>query len=83
MSALHGVCLSVAYDGTDFAGYQVQPGQRTIQSELERAAEHLAGHRVAVRGAGRTDAGVHALAQIIAFDSAGNESDPVTVTTDI
>lgn len=70
MSTLHGVCLSVAYDGTDFAGYQIQPGQRTIQGELERAAAKLTGHPVAMRGAGRTDAGVHALAQIIAFDSA-------------
>ncbi len=70
MTTLHGVCLSVAYDGTDFAGYQVQPGQRTIQSELERAAAQLAGHPVIMRGAGRTDAGVHALAQIIAFNSA-------------
>lgn len=70
MSVLHGVCLAVAYDGTDFAGYQVQPGQRTVQSELERAAEKLAGHPVAVRAAGRTDAGVHALAQVVAFDSA-------------
>ncbi len=70
MTTLHGVCLSVAYDGTDFAGYQIQPGQRTIQRELERAAEQLCGHKVAMRGAGRTDAGVHALAQVIAFDGA-------------
>lgn len=70
MSALHGVCLRVAYDGTDFAGYQIQPGQRTVQNELERAVEKLAGHPVAVRAAGRTDAGVHALGQVVAFDSA-------------
>jgi len=70
MTALHGVCLAVAYDGTEFAGYQVQPGQRTIQGELERAAAKLAGHPVAARAAGRTDAGVHAMAQIVALDSA-------------
>lgn len=70
MTPHHGVCLSVAYDGTNFAGYQVQPGQRTIQGELERAAARLTGHPVVMRAAGRTDAGVHAHAQIIAFDSA-------------
>jgi tRNA pseudouridine38-40 synthase len=64
-----GVCLRVAYDGSGFAGYQRQPGQRTVQSELERAAARLTGHEVATRGAGRTDAGVHALGQVVAFDS--------------
>jgi tRNA pseudouridine38-40 synthase len=67
-----GVCLVVAYDGTDFAGYQVQPHQRTVQAELERAAAQLTGHTTRVRAAGRTDAGVHALSQIVAFDSARN-----------
>ena len=67
---LHGVCLVVAYDGTGFAGYQLQPAQRTVQAELERAAAVLTGHPVRVRAAGRTDAGVHALAQVVAFDSA-------------
>lgn len=68
--ALHGVCLKVAYDGSEFAGYQLQPAQRTVQGELERAAQVLTGHPVRMRGAGRTDAGVHALGQIVAFDSA-------------
>jgi tRNA pseudouridine38-40 synthase len=67
---LHGVCLVVAYDGTDFHGFQRQPGQRTVQGELERAASEMAGHPVSIRGAGRTDAGVHALGQVVAFDSA-------------
>jgi tRNA pseudouridine38-40 synthase len=62
--------LIVAYDGTDFAGYQVQPEKRTVQSVLERAAEVMTGHPVRVRAAGRTDAGVHALGQVVAFDSA-------------
>jgi tRNA pseudouridine38-40 synthase len=66
----HGVCVTVAYDGSDFAGYQVQPGKRTVQSVLEAAAEVMTGHPVRVRGAGRTDAGVHALGQVVAFDSA-------------
>jgi len=69
-TTLFGVCLIVAYEGTDFAGYQLQPAQRTVQGELERACAILAGHPVRVRAAGRTDAGVHALSQIVAFDSA-------------
>ncbi len=59
--------LVLSYDGTDFHGWQRQPGKRTVQSELERALERIAGSRVAVHGAGRTDAGVHALAQTASF----------------
>lgn len=68
--ALYGVRLVIAYDGTDFCGYQLQPNQRTVQGDLEQAAQQLAGHPVRVRGAGRTDSGVHALGQVVAFDSA-------------
>lgn len=63
----------VEYDGTEFAGFQAQPGRRTVQGELERALTHLAGgHRLRVDGAGRTDAGVHAAGQLIAFTWPGH-----------
>ncbi|MBX3273261.1 MAG: tRNA pseudouridine(38-40) synthase TruA [Sandaracinaceae bacterium] len=66
---MHGVRVVVAYDGAGFAGWQRQPGQRTVQSELEAAVAALAGADVRVRGASRTDSGVHALGQLAAFDS--------------
>jgi tRNA pseudouridine38-40 synthase len=55
--------LTLQYDGTEFAGWQVQEHGRTVQGELERALSLLEGGRVVVHGAGRTDAGVHAEGQ--------------------
>lgn len=66
---MFGVRLRVAYDGSEFAGWQRQPGLRTVQGELERAVSELVGTEIEVRGASRTDAGVHALDQVVAFDS--------------
>ncbi len=55
--------LIIAYDGAPFAGWQSQSHRNTVQDHLERAIERVAGKAVRVHGAGRTDAGVHALAQ--------------------
>ncbi len=56
--------LVVAYDGADFAGWQRQDGQRTVQGDLEQVVSAIEGAPVHVAGAGRTDAGVHAVAQV-------------------
>ena len=63
----HGVRLTVAYDGTEFSGFAAQPGQRTVQGVLAAAAERVCRRPVLVRGASRTDSGVHALGQVAAF----------------
>src|SRR5579883_1493495 len=57
----------VAYDGSEFAGWQVQPDRKTIQGELSNALLELTGETVLPQGSGRTDAGVHALAQVVSF----------------
>jgi len=56
--------LTLAYDGHDFAGWQVQPDRLSVQGTLVSAFEHLIGEKTLPQGSGRTDAGVHALAQI-------------------
>ena len=60
--------LIIAYDGTPFAGWQSQSHRNTIQDHMERAFERILGRPVRVHGAGRTDAGVHALAQCAHVD---------------
>jgi tRNA pseudouridine38-40 synthase len=60
--------LTLSYDGTDFFGWQTQPGKRTVQETLEHAIAELTGAvRVRVNASGRTDAGVHALGQVVNF----------------
>ena len=59
--------LTLAYDGADFQGWQVQPGKATIQGELQAALGRITGEAVLPQGSGRTDAGVHALAQVASF----------------
>lgn len=61
---------TIAYDGTNFAGYQIQPDKRTVQLELEKVLLTMhKGREVKVAASGRTDAGVHAKGQVIHFDS--------------
>ena len=59
--------LTLAYDGTDFRGWQVQPGERTIQGEVQAALRRICGESPLPQGSGRTDAGVHALGQVASF----------------
>lgn len=63
------VALGVEYDGTKFAGWQVQPNQRTVQDCLQQALSKVANHTIKVVAAGRTDSGVHALSQVVHFDT--------------
>ena len=62
--------LILSYDGADFAGWQVQPGRTTVQGALASAIGRLSGENVLPQGSGRTDAGVHALAQAASFATA-------------
>src|SRR5262249_59072867 len=70
--------LLIEYDGTPFAGWQIQTNGLSVQGVLTAAIEAFCGERVHVQGAGRTDAGVHALGQVAHVDLA-KEPDPETV----
>ena len=63
------IALVIEYDGTGYAGFQRQANAPSIQEELENAIQSLTAVRATIRGAGRTDAGVHALGQVAAFDT--------------
>lgn len=60
--------LILEYDGSNYAGWQLQAGQDSIQGRLEAVLERIFGQKIRVHGSGRTDAGVHALGQVAAFD---------------
>lgn len=60
--------LTIAYDGTNYAGWQVQPGHITVQEMIEGAIEATSGTKVKLHGSGRTDRGVHARGQVAHFD---------------
>jgi tRNA pseudouridine38-40 synthase len=61
--------LTIAYDGTNYCGWQVQVNGPTVQAAIERAVAQITGERIRVTGSGRTDSGVHALAQVAGFKS--------------
>lgn len=67
--AVKRVMLTVAYDGTNYSGWQLQPGAATIEGALNRSIFELTGESLEVIGASRTDAGVHALGNIAVFDT--------------
>ena len=67
--ATRRILLRVAYDGTNYHGWQVQPNAKTIEGELNRVLTQLTGEEIQVTGASRTDAGVHALGNVAVFDT--------------
>jgi tRNA pseudouridine38-40 synthase len=60
---MKNILLTIAYDGTDFCGWQKQPGQRSVQGEVERALSKICAQPIQINGTSRTDAGVHAYGQ--------------------
>ena len=66
---MRNIKLTLAYDGTDFSGWQVQPDASTVQGTLASAIGRVTGEKVLPQGSGRTDAGVHALAQVATFQT--------------
>ena len=69
------IALGLEYDGTDFVGWQAQQNGRSVQAELTEAVSRVASEPVTLHGAGRTDAGVHATAQVAHFDTAACRSE--------
>lgn len=67
--AVRRIKLVVAYDGTNYCGWQVQPNGVSIQAMLQKHIEELTGEKIMLTGASRTDSGVHALGQVAVFDT--------------
>lgn len=70
ISATRNIKLTIEYDGTDFSGWQTQSKRPSIQGEIQRAIQAVTGEQVKLVGAGRTDAGVHAIGQVANFATA-------------
>lgn len=73
------IALGLEYDGSRFCGWQTQPSECAVQDAVERALSGIAGHPVAVVTAGRTDAGVHAAAQVVHFDTSSERPETAWV----
>ncbi len=69
---MRNIKLTIEYDGTDFCGWQIQVDDRTVQAEVERSLSMLTDSKVRLAAAGRTDSGVHALAQVASFKTESN-----------
>src|SRR5258708_11696125 len=76
-------CAVLAYDGKDYQGFQrLSEGEPSVQGEVEAALAMVSGQQVTIIGAGRTDAGVHATGQVIAFDLAWEHEDDDLIRAD-
>jgi tRNA pseudouridine38-40 synthase len=73
------IAVRLAYEGTRYSGWQIQPGRRTVQGALAEAIREVSGEELVPKGASRTDAGVHALDQVAAFTSTSGHSADVWV----
>src|SRR5205823_3236202 len=76
---MRNIKLVLSYDGTDFAGWQRQPDRRTVQQVLEEAIGQFTGVESPTTASGRTDAGVHALGQVVHFYTASHHAPEVFV----
>jgi tRNA pseudouridine38-40 synthase len=76
---MRNIRVTLSYDGTDFSGWQTQPGFRTVQETLETAIGAVTGERIRVNASGRTDTGVHALGQVVNFYTNTHHSADVLV----
>ena len=73
------ICLTLAYEGTRYCGWQVQPGRNTVQGTLAEAIRGVSGESILPAGSSRTDSGVHALGQIVAFTTSSDLAPDVWV----
>ena len=71
--------VTVSYDGTNFKGWQIQPDSRTVQQEIEKALSSINKEKTNIHASGRTDAGVHAIAQVFHFNSDLNLDDGIWI----